>query len=96
MLFSDDSQPGASWLEGGGRRGHAPSKLFEIVGFSGVLMFRWIILGRLLLAKIKILSFVGKSLKLVYSLHLLYAPLKISPLSLPPPFRDTVGNGIAI
>ena len=51
-----------------GRRGretvcHVPS-FFEIVVFSEILMFRRKILGLLLLLKIKVSKFIGKSLNL--------------------------------
>ena len=48
---------------------HDPSNLFEIAGFSEILMFRQNIFGHPLLVKMTVSNFIGKSLKLVPLLY---------------------------
>ena len=54
-----------TWSKGvtaGGGQGAMAPQLFEIVGFSEILMSRRKISGLLLLEKIKVSNFIGKSL----------------------------------
>ena len=52
----------------GGHGGHAPN-FVEIIGFSEILIFRRQIYGLLLLVKIEISPFIGKSLNMLCLLY---------------------------
>ena len=51
--------------------------LFEIFGFYDILLFRRNIFGLLLLVKIKVLNFIGKSLNLTHSTLQAYPTLQM-------------------
>ena len=65
----------ASWPRG--REATPPPNVLEVVGFSEILIFRRKIFGRLLLVKITLLHFIGKSLNFVPPPPTLQAPRRL-------------------
>ena len=91
FLFS--FHPRASWPGGGGAGGHGPSSFFDIVGVFETLMVSWKTFGLLLLVKVKVLNFIGKSLNLAPYITGATTPLLSSRFSTKAVSKCCFGNG---